>query len=94
LVAGPLKREDGIIRSVNAVVVSPGHLDRSPCGTGTSARLAALHAHSHIRPGELSRHESVIGSQFDSRVEVTTTIGSYDAFVRGFVVGRPCALER
>ena len=81
LFAGPLEREDGMIRSVNAVVVSPGRLDRSPCGTGTSARLAALHAHGQIAPGELFRHESVIGSRFDSRVRATTSVGPYDAVV-------------
>ena len=46
---GPLVRdvdEDGheYLRSKNAVIVSPGRVDRSPCGTGTSARLAVLHA--------------------------------------------------
>ena len=81
LFAGPLEREDGLIRSVNAVVVSPGRLDRSPCGTGTSARLAVLHADGRIAPGERFRHESVIGSRFDSRVEATTTVGPYDAVI-------------
>ena len=79
--AGPLARMDGVIRSRNAVVVSPGRLDRSPCGTGTSARLAVLRAHGQIEPGELFRHESVIGSRFDARVEATTTVGPYDAVV-------------
>ena len=81
LFAGPLVREDDMIRSLNAVIVSPGRLDRSPCGTGTSARLAVLHAHGRIEPGELFRHESVIGSRFDSRVEATTSVGPYDAVV-------------
>ena len=45
LFAGPLHREGaGEKRARNAVVVSPGRLDRSPCGTGTSARLAVMHA--------------------------------------------------
>jgi len=83
---GPLHHEtdeDGqpMVRSRNAVVVSPGRIDRSPCGTGTSARLAVLHARGEIKAGQLFRHESLIGSTFDSRVEETTTIGDYDAIV-------------
>jgi proline racemase len=81
LFAGPLVREEDRIRSRNAVIVSPGRLDRSPCGTGTSARLAVLHAHGQLERGQLFRHESVIGSQFDARVEATTTVGPYDAVV-------------
>ncbi|MGW0705709.1 proline racemase family protein [Streptomyces sp. NPDC002643] len=83
---GPLlheRDEDGteMIRSRNATIVSPGRIDRSPCGTGTSARLAVLHAYGLLKPGQLFRHESLIGSRFDARVESTTTVGSYDAVV-------------
>jgi proline racemase len=49
LFAGPLERTAAGLSSRNGVVVSPGRLDRSPCGTGTSARLAVLHADG-IRP--------------------------------------------
>ncbi len=89
---GPLRREradDGseIVVSKNAVIVSPGRVDRSPCGTGTSARLAVLHARGEIEVGQLFRHESLIGSQFDSRVEAVTSIGSYDAVIPS-VAGR------
>ena len=69
------------LRSRNAVIVSPGRIDRSPCGTGTSARLAILHARGDIEQGQLFRHESLIGSTFDSRVEEVTTIGGYPAVV-------------
>jgi proline racemase len=83
---GPLLREEGpdgeeIVRSANAVIVSPGRLDRSPCGTGTSARLALLHARGELVPGQLFRHESLIGSQFDARIESTSTVGPYSAVV-------------
>ncbi|WP_216639980.1 proline racemase family protein [Arthrobacter sp. QXT-31] len=83
---GPLMREEGpdgeeIVRSRNAVIVSPGRLDRSPCGTGTSARLALLHARGELVPGQLFRHESLIGSQFDARIENTTAVGPYSAVV-------------
>lgn len=70
-----------MIRSRNAVIVSPGRVDRSPCGTGTSARLAVLHARGDIAPGQLFRHDSLIGSTFDARVEETTTVGSCPAII-------------
>lgn len=78
---GPLRRDDGALVSRNAVVVTPGRLDRSPCGTGTSARLAVLHAAGLIEPGEVFVHESVIGTRFDSRIEELTTVGPYPAVV-------------
>ena len=78
---GSLLREGDGLRSRNAVVVSPGRLDRSPCGTGTSARLAALHAKGLIEVGETFLHESVIGTRFESSIVETTTIGSYPAVV-------------
>ncbi|KND94569.1 Trans-3-hydroxy-L-proline dehydratase [Tolypocladium ophioglossoides CBS 100239] len=63
----------------NAVVVSPGRLDRSPCGTGTCARLAVLHARGAIGEGELLRHRSIIGSEFESHIRGTAKVGEYDA---------------
>jgi proline racemase len=79
--AGPLRREDGVLVSRNAVVVSPGRLDRSPCGTGTSARLAVMHARGQIAVGQAFVHESVIGSRFLSSIDEVTTVGSYPAVV-------------
>jgi len=78
---GPLHRRDGVLTSRNAVVVSPGRLDRSPCGTGTSARLAVLKARGLIEVGETFVHESVIGSIFGSRIDRLTTVGPYDAVI-------------
>jgi len=78
---GPLTREDGVLTSRNAVVVSPGRLDRSPCGTGTSARLAVLHAKNEIKTGEKFIHESVIGTRFEASVDETTQVGPYAAVV-------------
>lgn len=78
---GPLQRTEGVLQSRNAVVVSPGRLDRSPCGTGTSARLAVLHARGLVEVGETFVHESVIGTRFESSVVDTTTVGRYPAVV-------------
>ena len=78
---GPLVREGSAPRARNAVVVSPGRLDRSPCGTGTCARLAVMHAKGMIAAGETFIHESVIGSRFESRVEAATRVGGRPAVV-------------
>lgn len=78
---GPLDRVDGVLTSRNAVIVSPGRLDRSPCGTGTSARLAVLKAQRLIDVGEAFIHESVIGSQFGARIDRMSTVGPYDAVI-------------
>jgi proline racemase len=78
---GPLRRDGGVLTARNAVIVSPGRIDRSPCGTGTSARLAVLHARGEVERGERFVHESVIGSRFDSRIEELTTVGTYPAVI-------------
>jgi proline racemase len=52
----------------NCTVFADGEVDRSPCGSGTSARLALLHADGAIGPGEVLRHDSVIGTTFTARV--------------------------
>ena len=78
---GPTRREAGVLTARNAVIVSPGRIDRSPCGTGTSARLAVLHARGEIAPGERFVHESVIGTQFVGVIEELTTVGPYPAVV-------------
>lgn len=89
---GPLDYRDGPdgrreLHSKNAVVVSPGRIDRSPCGTGTSARMASLHQRGQLDVGERFVHESLIGTKFDSRIEQTATVGSYRAVVPS-VAGR------
>lgn len=65
----------------NTVVVSPGRLDRSPCGTGTSARMAILHARGQLAVGEPFTHKSIIGTQFQCSILGTTKVGKYDAIL-------------
>jgi proline racemase len=77
----PLERVDGVLRARNAVVVSPGRLDRSPCGTGTSARLAVMHARGQIEVGERFLHESILGTTFEAAIEGTTKQGLVDAIL-------------
>jgi len=73
---GPIETRDGVKTSKNAVVVSPGRLDRSPCGTGTSARLAVLHARGEVTVGERFRHLSILDTVFECRVVDTTQVGT------------------
>jgi proline racemase len=72
-------RPDAQLR--NAVVVAPAGLDRSPCGTGTSARLANLHARGALGVGERFGHESIIGTLFSGRIAGLTTVGGRPAIV-------------
>ncbi len=65
----------------NAVFYGDKAIDRSPCGTGTSARMAQWHAKGKLKQGDLFIHESIIGSQFIGRVEGITTVGSYPAII-------------
>lgn len=60
----------------NAVFYGEKAIDRSPCGTGTSARLAHLHAKGQLKVGERFVHQSYICSRFIGRVEAETTVGS------------------
>jgi proline racemase len=67
--------------SRNAVVVSPGRLDRSATGTGLSARMAALHARGQMRVGDTMSHASAIGSVFEGRIVSETTVADRPAIV-------------
>lgn len=78
---GPLVRLKGGLFSKSSTIVRPGRLDRSPCGTGTSARLAVLHEKGLIQTGEIFTHESAVGSRFVSSVVNTTRVGEYDAII-------------
>ncbi len=77
----PVRDVDGVLTARNTVIVSPGRIDRCPCGTGTSARLAVLHARGEIAVGERFVHTSIIGSRFDSVIESRTSAGGIDAVV-------------
>jgi 4-hydroxyproline epimerase len=65
----------------NAVFYGEKAIDRSPCGTGTSARMAQLAARGALKPGDDFIHESIIGSLFNGRVEATARVGGRDAIV-------------
>jgi proline racemase len=65
----------------NATAIHPGWLDRSPCGTGTSARMAALHARGELALGQEFVNESIIGSRFTGRLLEEVRLGSLPAVV-------------
>ena len=65
----------------NAVFYGDKAIDRSPCGTGTSARLAQWYAQGRLKPGETFVHESIIGSIFNGRIEAVTELGGKPAIV-------------
>ena len=65
----------------NAVFYGDKAIDRSPCGTGTSARMAQWAALGKLKPGDSFVHESIIGSTFTGRVEGTTKVGPFDAII-------------
>ena len=65
----------------NAVFYGDKAIDRSPCGTGTCARMAQLAARGKLRPGDTFVHESIIGSLFRGRVEDRATVGPHEAII-------------
>jgi len=65
----------------NAVFYGDKAIDRSPCGTGTSARLAHLADSGRLAPGDRFVHESYIGSRFIGRVEAATQLGDQAAII-------------
>lgn len=76
----------------NIVVFAESEVDRSPCGTGTSARLAAMYADGAIDLGQRFRHESVIDTVFHGQVVGETTVAGMPAVLtevggRGFITG-------
>jgi len=65
----------------NAVFYGDKAIDRSPCGTGTSARMAQLYAKGQLKLGEKFIHESYIGSTFTGCIEAVTSVGNHKAIV-------------
>ena len=72
--AGPLKKDDGMLVGRNAVCIRPGKIDRSPTGTGCSARMAVLYARGQMQVGDRYRATSIIGSEFECSIASTTQV--------------------
>jgi trans-L-3-hydroxyproline dehydratase len=78
--AAPLVN-DGVPSGANAVAIRPGKIDRSPCGTGCSARMAVLHARGVLKVGDRFVGRSIIDSRFDCGIEAPATVGGRPAIV-------------
>ncbi len=65
----------------NATIMPPGRIDRSPCGTGSAARLAVLHARGHARTGDVFEMRSTINSRFKASILVETKVGPKPAIL-------------
>ena len=65
----------------NVVVFGQGQVDRSPCGTGTSAKLATLHAKGKLKQGEKFVYESIASTLFTGEIVGVTKVGEYDAVI-------------
>jgi trans-L-3-hydroxyproline dehydratase len=86
-IAGPWQGVNAV--SKNAVVISPGRLDRSATGTGLCARMAVLHARGLMQAGDVMTHASPIGSTFDGYIVSETAEGIVPAIRgSGFITGR------
>jgi proline racemase len=91
--AAPGAAEPVALTQRNVTVFADGEVDRSPCGSGTSARLALLHAEGRLGPGEDLRHLSVVDSAFRGRITGASSVGGRPAVVTevegsAFLTGR------
>jgi 4-hydroxyproline epimerase len=75
------KPRDAKAHARNAVFYGDKAIDRSPCGTGTSARMAQLAARGELKVGSDFVHESIIGSLFEGRVEAASRVGNHEAII-------------
>ena len=80
-IACPVETIDGVKTGRNAVVVRPGKIDRSPTGTGCSARMAVLHARGALAVHEPFVGTSIIGSAFHCRIESESAVAGRPAVV-------------
>ncbi|MFV2033884.1 MAG: proline racemase family protein [Halocynthiibacter sp.] len=78
---GRTRIEDGILTGTSAVVIDPGKIDRSPCGTGCSARMAVMEARGQLDVGARYCGRSIIGGRFDCRVAKRSRVAGKPAIV-------------
>jgi len=77
----PIEHREGSLIGRSTVAIDPGKLDRSPCGTGCSARMAVLHARGEMSIGDHFIGHSIIGSRFDCGIVDTAQIGDRVAII-------------
>lgn len=79
--AGPIEHRHGVLTAANAVAIQPGKIDRSPTGTGASARMAVMRAKGEMQVGDRYLARSIIGSEFLGCIEADTVIGGKPAII-------------
>lgn len=85
--AAPLVHEDGRLTGANAVAIRPGKIDRSPTGTGCSARMAVLHARGQMQVGDAFTGRSIIGTEFHCHIDSAVSVGGKPG-IRPVISGR------
>ncbi|MEP7239361.1 MAG: proline racemase family protein [Devosia sp.] len=80
-IAAPVERRDGMLTAANAVAIQPGKIDRSPTGTGASARMAVMRARGQMHVGDRYLARSIIGSEFLGRIEMDTMLAGKPAII-------------
>ncbi|MFQ5622372.1 MAG: proline racemase family protein [Paracoccaceae bacterium] len=80
-IARPARKTGGILTGKSAVAIDPGKLDRSPCGTGCSARMAVMQARGEMAVGDRFRGLSILDSRFDCRIVGETILGDRPAII-------------
>ena len=88
----PTEKKGGILTGKNTVVIEPGKLDRSPCGTGCSARMSILFAKGGMKIGDRFHGISIIDSMYDCAIIESTKIKNFKAIIpticgRGWITG-------
>jgi len=77
----PVKKINGGLQGKNAVAIRPGKIDRSPCGTVCSARMAILHARGQLNLGDLFISHSLIDTEFKCQIDELTSIESKSGII-------------
>ena len=75
------ERKPETVTGRSVVVYGESHLDRSPCGTGTAAKLTLLHRAGKIQTGQRYTNYSPLGTRFDARVVQKTAVGGFEAVI-------------
>ncbi len=88
----PIELVNGVLNGRNTVAINPGKLDRSPCGTGCSARMAVMHERGEINVGDQFVASSVINSHFYCSILKSTKKGNFKSIIpsisgRGWITG-------
>jgi proline racemase len=73
--------DENVMKGKGIVVYGESHIDRSPCGTGTAAKLTLLHHLQKIDINQTYTNYSPLGTSFDARLVKTLKVGSFDAVV-------------